>query len=83
VILLCGEPGETVARLRTTARHVAARIEGAVRQPVVVGEARAQVGVSVGVAVSVGSQLVPERLLLAADRAMYRHKDAKPHRRGR
>jgi diguanylate cyclase (GGDEF)-like protein/PAS domain S-box-containing protein len=80
VIVITGDAGETTRRLRGTCTQVAARIERAVRQPVVVEGGRAQVGVSTGIAATAGSRLTAERLLRAADRAMYRVKDARPHR---
>jgi diguanylate cyclase (GGDEF)-like protein/PAS domain S-box-containing protein len=77
VIVLTGERGETARRLRATCAQVAKRIEAAVRQPVVVDGGRAQVGVSVGIAATVGPGRGTEHLLCTADRAMYRHKGSR------
>jgi diguanylate cyclase (GGDEF)-like protein/PAS domain S-box-containing protein len=77
VIVLTGERGETARRLRGTCAQVAKRIEAAVRQPVVVDGGRAQVGVSVGIAATVGPGRGTEHLLRSADRAMYRHKGSR------
>jgi diguanylate cyclase (GGDEF)-like protein/PAS domain S-box-containing protein len=77
VIVIAGEPGETARHLRGTCAHVAERIERAVREPVVVDDGRAQVGVSVGVAATAEPGRSADDLLRAADRAMYRTKSGR------
>jgi PAS domain S-box-containing protein/diguanylate cyclase (GGDEF)-like protein len=77
VIVLTGERGESARHLRGTCAQVAKRIEGAVRQPVVVDGGSAQVGVSVGIAAMLGPGRGAEHLLRAADRAMYRDKGSR------
>jgi diguanylate cyclase len=81
VIVITGDPGETARHLRHTCTQVADRIARVVRQTVVVDGGRAQVGVSVGVAATAGPGRGAGRLLRAADRAMYREKTARTHRR--
>ncbi len=77
VIVLTGERGESARHLRGTCAQVAKRIDGAVRQPVVVDGGSAQVGVSVGIAAMLGPGRGAEHLLRAADRAMYRDKGSR------
>jgi GGDEF domain-containing protein len=80
VIVVTGAPGETAHQLRGTCRQIADRIGEAVRKPVVVDGGRAEVGVSVGVVATAGPRRTAEHLLRTADRAMYRHKNARPSR---
>jgi diguanylate cyclase (GGDEF)-like protein/PAS domain S-box-containing protein len=81
VIVITGEPGETARHLRGICKHVAGRIERAVRQPVVVDGGSARVGVSVGVAATAEPGRGAEDLLRTADRAMYREKSSRSARR--
>jgi len=53
---------------------LATRLVQAVSQPMVLGDARVQVGVSVGVALPPGDGQALKDLMLAADQAMYRAK---------
>lgn len=78
VVVITGGPGETGRELRATCRQVAGRIGVAVCRPVVVEGGRAEVGVSVGLAVTAGSRRSADGLLRRADRAMYREKNARP-----
>jgi diguanylate cyclase (GGDEF)-like protein/PAS domain S-box-containing protein len=81
VIVVTGEPGETARKLRTTCAQISSRIERAVRQPVVVDDGRAAVGVSMGVAATAGGRSSAEQLLRTADRAMYRAKSGRRQER--
>jgi diguanylate cyclase (GGDEF)-like protein len=78
--VITGGPGESARRLRSTCRQVADRIGEAVRKPGVVDGGRAEVGVSVGVVATADPGQDAEHLLRIADRAMYRHKNARPGR---
>jgi diguanylate cyclase (GGDEF)-like protein/PAS domain S-box-containing protein len=80
VIVVTGAEGESARRLRSTCRQIADRIGDAVRKPVVVDGGSAAVGVSVGVVAAAGPGADAEQLLRSADRAMYRHKNARPRR---
>jgi diguanylate cyclase (GGDEF)-like protein len=58
------------------AKRLATRLLTAIRQPILIGDAKVNVGVSIGIAIARTEPMDAETLLRAADIAMYRSKQA-------